>query len=94
LFKIEQFLGLGKWHNPPKNTPLGWEKMASRNGYVTKTYLWNDAYLAALLESDRKKIPARLQAAESAVNERLHALSIKINKSFSKKEDSLRPVKT
>jgi hypothetical protein len=49
--------------------------MASRNGYVTKTYPWNDAYLAALLESDRKKIPARLQAAESAVNERLHALS-------------------
>ena len=57
-----------------QNTPR-WEKMASRNGYVTKTYLWNDAYLAALFESDRKKIPARLQAAESAVNERLHALS-------------------
>ena len=57
-----------------QNTPR-WEKMASRNGYVTKTYLWNDAYLAALFESDRKKMPARLQAAESAVNERLHALS-------------------
>ena len=73
MFKIEQFLGLGKWHNRQK-TPR-WERMASRNDYVTKTYPWNDAYLAALLESDRKKIPARLQAAESAVNERLHALS-------------------
>ena len=49
--------------------------MATRNGYVTNTYVWHDAYLAALFETDKKKMPARLQAAESAVHERVYALS-------------------
>ncbi len=37
-------------------------------------YVWEESYEAAILETDDKKLPYRLQAAKAAIDNRLHEL--------------------
>ena len=37
-------------------------------------YVWQGSYQAAILETDDKKLPYRLQAAKAAIDDRLHEL--------------------
>ncbi len=37
-------------------------------------YVWEESYEAAVLETDDKKLPKRIQAAKSAIDDRLHDL--------------------
>jgi hypothetical protein len=37
-------------------------------------YVWEESYEAAILETDDKKLPNRLQAAKAAIDNRLHEL--------------------
>ena len=37
-------------------------------------YVWEESYEAAMLETDDKKLPNRLQAAKAAIDNRLHEL--------------------
>jgi len=37
-------------------------------------YVWEESYEAAILETDDKKLPKRIQAAKSAIDDRLHDL--------------------
>ena len=42
---------------------------------MTTDYIWQESYLAALLETDWKKMRERLQAAEHEIRERQRVLS-------------------
>ena len=42
---------------------------------MTMTYSWHESYLAAVIETDGTKMQARVQAAESRINERQRILS-------------------
>jgi hypothetical protein len=37
-------------------------------------YVWGESYEAAILETDCKKLPNRLQAAKASIDNRLHEL--------------------
>jgi hypothetical protein len=37
-------------------------------------YLWEESYQAAILETDRKKLPNRIQVAKAAIDTRLYEL--------------------
>jgi hypothetical protein len=37
-------------------------------------YIWIEPYQAALIETDGKKLPLRIQAAKAAIDSRLHEL--------------------
>jgi hypothetical protein len=37
-------------------------------------YVWEESYQAAILETDDKKLPNRLQAAKAAIDNRIHEL--------------------
>ena len=39
-------------------------------------YVWQESYQAAILETDDKKLPYRLQAAKAAIDDRLHELQL------------------
>ena len=42
---------------------------------MTMTHSWHESYMAAVIETDGTKMQARVQAAESAINERQRILS-------------------
>jgi hypothetical protein len=37
-------------------------------------YVWQESYQAAILETDDRKLPQRLQVAKAAIDDRLHEL--------------------
>jgi hypothetical protein len=39
-------------------------------------YLWEESYQAAILETDREKMPNRIQTAKAAIDDRLHGLQM------------------
>jgi hypothetical protein len=39
-------------------------------------YVWDESYKAAILETDDKKLPNRLQAAKGAIDTRLHEMQM------------------
>ena len=39
-------------------------------------YVWDESYKAAVLETDDKKMPERIQAAKGAIDARLHELQM------------------
>ena len=39
-------------------------------------YVWEESYEAAILETDDKKLPKCIQAAKSAIDNRLHELQL------------------
>jgi hypothetical protein len=39
-------------------------------------HMWHEQYKAALLETDRAKLPQRIQAAKSAIDDRLQELQL------------------
>ena len=43
---------------------------------MTIQYIWQEAYKAAILETDWTKVRERLQAAESEISKRQHVLSM------------------
>jgi hypothetical protein len=45
-----------------------------RGTAMSADYVWKDSYQAAILETDDKKLQKRLQAAKSAIDDRLHEL--------------------
>ena len=56
-------------------------KLARKRGefdevHMTTTYIWYEAYKAALLETDWTKMRERIKAAESALHERQRVLSL------------------
>jgi hypothetical protein len=40
------------------------------------SYVWEEPYKAAVLETEDKKLPNRLQAAKAAIDARLHELQL------------------
>ena len=43
---------------------------------MSANYVWQEPYQAAILETDDKKLPNRLQAAKAAIDNRLHELQL------------------
>jgi hypothetical protein len=39
-------------------------------------YVWRESYQAAILETDDRKLPQRLQVAKAAIDDRLHELQL------------------
>ena len=39
-------------------------------------YIWQESYKAAILETDHGQLPNRLQAAKSAIDNRLHEMQL------------------
>jgi hypothetical protein len=43
---------------------------------MTADYVWKESHQAAILETDDKKLPRRLQVAKAAIDYRLHELQL------------------
>ena len=43
---------------------------------MSAEYIWEEVYKAALVETDLGKLPTRVQAAEAAIDNRLHELQL------------------
>jgi hypothetical protein len=43
---------------------------------MTADYVWKESHQAAILETDDKKLPRRLQVAKAAIDNRLHELQL------------------
>jgi hypothetical protein len=43
---------------------------------MTADYVWKESHQAAILETDDKQLPRRLQVAKAAIDNRLHELQL------------------